>query len=199
MCHTYEAPQIAYRYLLERLAKENYLIVTTPFSLSFNHLQTCDEVIEKFERVAPTLAQQYGPIPVIGVGHSLGGLLQVLITSLFPDTPRAGNIIMSFNNKGVKESVPLFDELVTPLFVSLADENSGLAALFNRVSWNSTKNGTDVPSTEAAQSESSTVESKDQRTSVSKKTRKSSVDGLNLILSLARTGTINTIVFSCIV
>jgi hypothetical protein len=176
------------------LAKENYLIVTTPFSLSFNHLQTCDEVIEKFERVAPTLAQQYGPIPVIGVGHSLGGLLQVLITSLFPDTPRAGNIIMSFNNKGVKESVPLFEELVTPIFVTLADdENSGLAALFNRVTWNSTKNSTDVSSTETAQVESSTAESKDQRASVSKQTRKSSVDGLNLILSLARTGTIDSL------
>ena len=76
------APQITYRYLLERLAKENYLIVTTPYRLSFNHLQSCDEVIEKFERIAPSLAQQYGAIPVIGVGHSLGGVLQVLITSL---------------------------------------------------------------------------------------------------------------------
>jgi hypothetical protein len=165
---------------LERLAKENYLIVTTPFSLSFNHLQTCDDVIEKFERVAPTLAQQYGPIPVIGVGHSLGGLLQVLITSLFPDTPRAGNIIMSFNNKGVKESVPLFEELVTPLFVSLADENSGLAALFHALSRNTSKNDTEVTS-----SRSDILGS---TTDGSRKIGKSSVDGLNLILSLARTG-----------
>ena len=183
LINAYIAPQIAYRYLLERLARENYLIVTTPFSLSFNHLQTCDDVIEKFERVAPTLAQQYGPIPVIGVGHSLGGLLQVLITSLFPDTPRAGNIIMSFNNKGVKESVPLFEELVTPLFVSLADENSGLAALFNALSRNTSKNDTDVTS--------SRTDIMGSKTDGSRKIGKSSVDGLNLILSLARTGMVN--------
>mmetsp|Transcript_21439 Transcript_21439/g.30687 ORF Transcript_21439/g.30687 Transcript_21439/m.30687 type:complete len:536 (-) Transcript_21439:1650-3257(-) len=170
------APQITYRYLLERLAQENYLIVTTPFNLSFNQMQTCDEIIEKFERVAPTLAQQYGPLPVFGVGHSLGGLLQVLITSLFPDTPRAGNIIMSFNNKGVKESIPMFEELITPVFVSLADENSGLFTLFNG-SWNSSTNTTD--DTQAASSISSDP--------LNRVSGKSSLDGLNLILSLART------------
>ena len=44
------APQLTYRYLLERLASRGYLIVTTPYQLSFDHLRTCDEIIDKFER-----------------------------------------------------------------------------------------------------------------------------------------------------
>ena len=44
----------------------------------------------------------------------------MLITTLFPDTPRAANVLLSYNNKGVKEAIPLFDEVFAPLFVSLA-------------------------------------------------------------------------------
>ncbi len=40
----------------------------------------------------------------------------MLITSLFPDTPRAANALISYNNRGVGEAVPLFEELVVPLF-----------------------------------------------------------------------------------
>lgn len=44
------APQLTYRYLLERLARKGYLIVATPYQLSFDHLRSCDEIIDKFER-----------------------------------------------------------------------------------------------------------------------------------------------------
>lgn len=114
------APDITYRYVLEELAQEGYLIVATPYNLSFDHLQTCDEVISKFERVAPALARQYGAIPVVGVGHSCGSLLHILITSLFPDTPRAANALLSFNNKPVQDAVPLFSEVFAPAFTSIA-------------------------------------------------------------------------------
>ena len=117
------APDITYRYVLEELAQEGYLIVATPYNLSFDHLQTCDAVISKFERVAPALARQYGAIPVVGVGHSCGSLLHILITSLFPDTPRAANALLSFNNKPVQDAVPLFSEVVTPFFSAVADRN----------------------------------------------------------------------------
>lgn len=117
------APDITYRYVLEELAQEGYLIVATPYNLSFDHLQTCDAVISKFERVAPALARQYGAIPVVGVGHSCGSLLHILITSLFPDTPRAANALLSFNNKPVQDAVPLFSEVVAPFFSYVADRN----------------------------------------------------------------------------
>ena len=52
------APQLSYRYLLERLASRGYLIVATPYKLSFDHLKTCDEVVGRFEKVAPELARR---------------------------------------------------------------------------------------------------------------------------------------------
>ncbi len=116
------APDITYRYILEKLANNGFLIVSTPYTLSFDYISTCDDIITRFERIAPSLAQQYGPIPVIGVGHSCGSLLHLLITTLFPDTPRAANVLISYNNKGVKEAVPFFDELVRPLFISLGQK-----------------------------------------------------------------------------
>ena len=118
------APDISYRYLLERLAQKGFLIVATPYTLSFDYIATCDDIIGRFERIAPSLARQFGPVPVVGVGHSCGALLQLLITTLFPDTPRAANVLLSYNNKGVKEAIPLFDELFAPLFVSLANNET---------------------------------------------------------------------------
>ena len=79
------SPEMSYRYFLERLAQRGYLIVATPHDLSFDHLKTCDLIISRFERIAPTLARTYGALPVVGVGHSLGALLHLLITSLFPE------------------------------------------------------------------------------------------------------------------
>lgn len=117
------APHVSYRYMLERLAQEGYLVVATPYQLSFDHLSTCDAVIGRFERVAPILARQYGAVPVVGVGHSCGALLQLLITSLFPDTPRAANALLSFNNKPVSEAIPLFEEIFAPLFTTLSAKN----------------------------------------------------------------------------
>lgn len=117
------APHISYRYLLERLAAKGYLVVATPYDLSFDHLSTCDDVISRFERIAGDLARTYGALPVVGVGHSCGSLLQLMITSLFPDTPRAANALISFNNKPVSEAVPFFDEFFAPFFTYVAARN----------------------------------------------------------------------------
>lgn len=53
---------------------------------------------------------------MVGVGHSCGALLHMLITSLFPDTPRAANALISYNNPSVGDAVPFFEELIVPLF-----------------------------------------------------------------------------------
>ncbi|KAL3939818.1 MAG: hypothetical protein SGBAC_005519, partial [Bacillariaceae sp.] len=47
------APHITYRYMLERLAQKGFLVVATPYQLSFDHLEICDDVIFKFEKLAP--------------------------------------------------------------------------------------------------------------------------------------------------
>lgn len=120
------SPHITYRYMLERMADQGYLVIATPYQLSFDHLETCDDIITKFEALAPSIARQYGALPCVGVGHSCGALLQLLITSLFPDTPRAANALMSFNNKPVTDAVPFFDEVFAPLFTSLAAKDGPL-------------------------------------------------------------------------
>lgn len=118
-----KSPHIAYRYMLERLASKGYVVVATPYNLSFDYLLTCDDIIARFERIATPLARTYGALPVIGIGHSCGSLLQVLITSLFPDTPRAANALISYNNKPVSEAVPFFDEFFAPFFTYVAARN----------------------------------------------------------------------------
>jgi hypothetical protein len=122
------SPHVSYRYLLERLAAHGYLVVATPYDLSFDYLATCDGVIARFEKIAGPLARAYGALPVIGVGHSCGALLQLLITSLFPDTPRAANALISYNNKPVSEAIPVFEEVIVPLFTWAATNNTSTNA-----------------------------------------------------------------------
>lgn len=62
----------------------------------------------------------------MGLGHSCGSLLHMLITSLFPDTPRAANAFISYNNRGVGEAVPFFEELIVPLFSDKSRNGSDL-------------------------------------------------------------------------
>lgn len=123
------APQITYRYMLEKLADKGFLVVATPYNLSFDHLATCDDVLTRFEELAPTLAREYGALPVVGIGHSCGALLQLLITCLFPDTPRAANALLSFNNKPISEAVPFFEEFFAPVFTSIATPTQGIHPL----------------------------------------------------------------------
>ena len=109
------APHITYRYLLEALNSAGYIIVATPYRLDMDYLRSCDEILAKFDKVAVDLASQFGPLPVIGLGHSCGALLQTLITCLFPNAPRAINILISFNNKPVSAAIPGFKDVVVPL------------------------------------------------------------------------------------
>ena len=44
------APHISYRFLCERLAQAGYLVVSTPYDLSFDHLSACDQIISRYVR-----------------------------------------------------------------------------------------------------------------------------------------------------
>ena len=109
------APHITYRYLLERLSEANYLVVATPFRLDMDYIRSCDAILTRFDSIGSKLAQEYGPLPVVGLGHSCGALLQTLITCLFPSAPRAANILISFNNRPASRAIPLFQELIIPV------------------------------------------------------------------------------------
>lgn len=117
------APHITYRYLLEALNAAGYIIVATPYRLDMDYLRSCDVILAKFDALAVDLAKKYGPLPVIGLGHSCGALLQTLVTCLFPNAPRAINILISFNNKPVSAAIPGFEDFVVPLSEQIMGES----------------------------------------------------------------------------
>jgi len=110
------APHLTYRYLLDSLCDQGFIVVTTPYGLEFDYLKACRGVLSKFDLVRAELAKEFGALPLIGIGHSCGALLQSLISSEFPEAPpRAANVLISFNNKPVKEAIPGFEETVVPI------------------------------------------------------------------------------------
>ncbi|GMH43493.1 hypothetical protein BSKO_11415 [Bryopsis sp. KO-2023] len=119
------APQLAYRGFLEALADREILVVATPFNTTFDHLRTADEAQFKFDSAIRALGPYAEGTPVYGVGHSLGSLIHLLISSRYA-IQRAGNILLSFNNKPATEVVPFLAQ-VTPSISILAPIMSQLS------------------------------------------------------------------------
>lgn len=110
------SPHIAYASLLSRLAKRGFLIVATPFDLSLDYLATTAAIVEKWEAVETDLGLSYGPLPVVGVGHSAGCIFHALTCCLFDDaSQKAGLVLISFNNKPIRDAIPAFEKIVTPV------------------------------------------------------------------------------------
>jgi hypothetical protein len=114
------APHLTYRWLLEELAVQGYLVVATPFVNTLDHQAIAESVLLEFERTIERL-HYYGEIrkaylPTYGVGHSMGCKLHLLIGSLFP-VQRAGNILISFNNYTAKDAIPLVEQLNSTLAI----------------------------------------------------------------------------------
>jgi hypothetical protein len=110
------APHLTYRRLLEFLANQGYVVVATPFVNTFDHCEIAETVLWSFNRAMTRLQGTRLPnsyLPVYGVGHSMGCKLHLLIGSLFEDVDRAGNVLMAFNNFAAKESIPLWEQVVS--------------------------------------------------------------------------------------
>jgi len=61
------------------------------------------------------------------MGHSCGSLLNVLLSTNLTEEEsfeRKANILVSFNNKPVKDAIPAFEQLVTPLALQLTGRSS---------------------------------------------------------------------------
>jgi len=112
------APQLTYRWLLENLAAQGYVVVATPFVNTLDHAAIAKSVWQSFERTleqlhsTAVLRKRY--LPIYGLGHSMGCKLHLLIGSLFP-IERAGNILISFNNYAAGDAIPLVQQF-TPAF-----------------------------------------------------------------------------------
>lgn len=107
------APSIAYRWLLEELAKEGYGIVATPFLNTFDHTSIARIVLNRYETIIERLYQNHRIsqryLPTYGLGHSMGCKLHLLIGSLL-SVEREGNILISYNNYPVKRAIPFLEQ-----------------------------------------------------------------------------------------
>lgn len=91
-------------------------VIATPFSTGFNHLRIADEIHYKWDRCihSPMIASEIRNLPVFGLGHSMGSLQHLLISARYASTNRAGNILMSFNNKPATDAIPFFSPFIAP-------------------------------------------------------------------------------------
>lgn len=104
------APQVTYSWLLEALAEAGYAIIATPFLNDFNHNAIAQRALNRFETAYQRLGLSRRYLPIYGLGHSMGCKLHLLINSLY-EVPRAGNLLISYNNYPARQSVPLVEQL----------------------------------------------------------------------------------------
>lgn len=71
------------------------------------------------------------PLPVHGVGHSMGSLLHLLSCSLFGNSDRASNVLLAFNNKPVGDAVPVSRDALAGAARAALDFSAAAAALGN--------------------------------------------------------------------
>jgi len=111
-------PTFAYRYVLEQLAALGYAVVATPFAVDFDYRKPAASIHEKFEAARGELDERgCESLPVVGLGHSLGALMHVLLSCEYAADARAatrGTALVSYNNKSVDGAIPAFKEVFVP-------------------------------------------------------------------------------------
>ncbi|PSO63043.1 MAG: hypothetical protein BRC47_09455 [Cyanobacteria bacterium QS_7_48_42] len=114
------APQLTYRWLLEQLGQEGYVVIATPFTNGLDHKAIARNVLNRFEsvfqRLHTTRAISDRSLPIYGIGHSMGCKLHLLIGSLY-SVERAGNILISYNNYPARQAIPFIEQFnLAPAF-----------------------------------------------------------------------------------
>ena len=107
------AVNVGYSLMLRHLASKGHLIIATPIPpLEFDHGKVAVESLDAFVRcydsvIRPSLGNVGNDVPIIGIGHSLGGKLLALCGS----SPKSklklnyvSNIFISFNNFDARDS-----------------------------------------------------------------------------------------------
>lgn len=124
------APSSAYGNLLSRLSRRGMAVVATPVVPSLAHGALADATDAAFADAWATLTPRWGGwIPVFGVGHSLGAKLTAMATaSPSSRVARVGNVLMSFNNPSLRESVPVSDQLSSGIRAATAAASAAAAS-----------------------------------------------------------------------
>lgn len=116
------APHLTYRWLLEELSKQGYIIIATSFLNTLDHKAIAVNVQNRFENILSRLEYNKGievnHLPIYGLGHSMGCKLHLLIGSLF-EIKRAGNILISFNNYPLTQAIPFMENIIPSLQLNL--------------------------------------------------------------------------------
>mmetsp|Transcript_5937 Transcript_5937/g.15766 ORF Transcript_5937/g.15766 Transcript_5937/m.15766 type:complete len:452 (-) Transcript_5937:1257-2612(-) len=116
------APRAVYGALLERVANaSNVVVVATPVPVRLGHAELARSAAEAFEDVRfnhlPLLLPNVNifSMPSIGMGHSLGAKLLVILASdpllRAAAGVRLSNVLLSYNNFSAETSIPLYSEL----------------------------------------------------------------------------------------
>ena len=119
------APYLFYPSLIDQIAEQGYTVVLTPYAITFRHDLCARTLHENFQLAVAELQSNPRTLwaapeaaPVHGMGHSNGALMHAMIASLM-NPPNASNVLISFNNRQVKEAVPVpldpLQALVLPL------------------------------------------------------------------------------------
>eukprot|EP00960_Hanusia_phi_P077457 768695-Hanusia_phi.AAC.12 len=120
------APKQAYSTFVEEMvSRARVVVIATPCAglTGMDHYKAAFEAAYKFAGATKALQGELGSdifdpseLPTIGMGHSLGCKVQILINSM-DDTKkiigrdRAANVHIAFNNYDAKKSIPILTEL----------------------------------------------------------------------------------------
>lgn len=77
-------------------------------------MRIADEAQFKFDRAVRALSPEgAGRLPVYGVGHSLGAQIHLLICARYA-VARAGNVLLSYNNRPATDVIPFLSPFIAP-------------------------------------------------------------------------------------
>ena len=77
-----------------------------------SHIHT--QVLFKFNEAMRQLGSSVASLPAYGVGHSLGAVIHLILGSRYA-VQRNSNVLLSVNSQELKDSVPLFMPVVSPI------------------------------------------------------------------------------------
>jgi Protein of unknown function (DUF1350) len=115
------APSVGYNYMLQDLAEKGHLIIASPVPISINHQEIADSIQTSFfncynTNIMQILGNSMTSVPVIGLSHSLGGKIRVLIEANRNSAkciPTSANVYLAFNNYEAKQSLEMMGALLS--------------------------------------------------------------------------------------
>lgn len=105
------APSSLYSGFIEGLNRAGFVVLSTPYKVTFKHDECARSLYERFNTLYADVVDRYpsvdlSSVPCIAIGHSNGALMHGLMSSMY-DSRYAASILISFNNREVKEAVPV--------------------------------------------------------------------------------------------